>query len=292
MLRLARHPEPILKPLPHHPWESRYVFNPGVVYHNGLVHMLYRAMGEDGVSRLGYAVSPDGRTFYRLDQPVLSPASPVEARGVEDPRITWLEGRFYVLFTAYSGSEIRISMASTTNFIAWTRHGVLLPDEDNKDAALFPEKVKGRYAMLHRRPPDIWLAYSEDLIHWTDHQVIMRPRPGTWESWKIGAGAPPIKTEWGWLLFYHGVDDHRVYRLGAALLDLEDPAQVIRRQEEPILSPEAPWEQEGQVPHVVFTCGAVEIDGTYYVYYGGADTVIGVATVPKEEVERFCRGRG
>ncbi|HXF69791.1 MAG TPA: hypothetical protein VNK89_08280 [Thermoflexus sp.] len=291
MLRLTRHPEPILKPLSHHPWESRYVFNAGVVYHNGLVHMLYRAMGEDMSSRLGYAVSPDGLTFYRLDRPVLSPTSPWEARGVEDPRITLLEGRFYVVYTAYSGSNVRVSMASTMNFITWTHHGILLPDEDNKDAALFPERINGRYAMLHRRPPDIWLAYSEDLTHWTDHQVIMRPRPGTWESWKIGAGAPPIKTEWGWLLFYHGVDHHKVYRLGVALLDLEDPTRVIRRQEAPILSPEAPWEREGQVPNVVFTCGAVEIDGTYYVYYGGADTVIGVATVPKEDVERFCRGR-
>jgi predicted GH43/DUF377 family glycosyl hydrolase len=291
MLRLTRHPEPILKPVAYHPWESRYVFNAGVVYHNGLVHMLYRAMGEDGISRLGYAVSADGLNFYRLDQPVLVPATPWESRGVEDPRITRIGERFYVLYTAYSEHGVRVSMASTTNFITWIRHGILLPDEDNKDAALFPEKINGRYAMLHRRPPDIWLAYSEDLIHWTDHQVIMRPRPGTWESWKIGAGAPPIRTPWGWLLFYHGVDEQRVYRLGVALLDLENPARVIRRQETPILSPETTWEQEGQVPQVVFTCGAVEINGLYHVYYGGADAVIGVATVTAEEVERFCRGR-
>jgi predicted GH43/DUF377 family glycosyl hydrolase len=112
-------------------------------------------MGEDGISRLGYAVSPDGLNFYRLDQPVLTPATPWESRGVEDPRITRLEGRFYVLYTAYSEHGVRVSTASTTNFITWTRHGILLPDEDNKDAALFPEKINGRYAMLHRRLSDI-----------------------------------------------------------------------------------------------------------------------------------------
>ncbi|MER3475131.1 MAG: glycosidase, partial [Armatimonadota bacterium] len=112
----------------------------------------------------------------------------------------------------------------------------------------------------------------------------MRPRPGTWESLKIGAGAPPIKTEYGWLLFYHGVDDNRVYRLGVALLDLKDPSKVIKRYDKPVLSPETQWEKEGQVPNVVFTCGAVEIDETYFVYYGGADTVIGVATISKKEI--------
>jgi len=133
---------------------------------------------------------------------------------------------------------------------------------------------------------------QEDLIHWTDHKIIMRPRPGTWESLKIGAGAPPIKTEYGWLLFYHGVDDNRVYRLGVALLDLKDPSKVIKRYDKPVLSPETQWEKEGQVPNVVFTCGAVEIDGTYFVfYYGGADTVIGVATISKKEIDRFALGQ-
>jgi predicted GH43/DUF377 family glycosyl hydrolase len=141
--------------------------------------------------------------------------------------------------------------------------------------------------MLHRIHPDIWIAYSDDLIHWNGHRVIMTPRKGYWDSEKIGAGAPPIKTEKGWLIFYHGVDGDNVYRLGVALLDLEDPSIVLKRQEEPVLEPEKYYELEGIVPNVVFTCGAVEVNDTYYVYYGGGDYVIGVATVKKEEVRDF-----
>jgi predicted GH43/DUF377 family glycosyl hydrolase len=139
--------------------------------------------------------------------------------------------------------------------------------------------------MLHRRLPDIWLAYSDDLNHWHNHIPILCVRPESdWENVKIGAAGPPIKTEAGWFLIYHGVSRDRRYCLGAALLDLHDPARVIARQLEPILEPEMDWEVNGHVPDVVFSCGQVELGGDLYVYYGGADTVIGVAAMSKADI--------
>jgi predicted GH43/DUF377 family glycosyl hydrolase len=165
--------------------------------------------------------------------------------------------------------------------------GIVLPDEDNKDAVLFPEKIGGRYVMFHRRPPDIWLAYSDDLLHWADHQIIMKPRPGQWDSVRVGAGGPVFKTEWGWLNFYHGYNEDRVYCLGVALHDLRDPAQILKRQAEPILCPQGPFEVWGDVPNVVFTCGGIEDENAYHIYYGGGDHVMAVASVSKAEVRAF-----
>jgi len=290
-MRLQRYARnPVLKPRREHPWEARAVFNCAVVHHNGLFHMLYRAVAMDLVSTIGYAVSSDGFDWLRLDHPVLEPANEFEARGVEDPHLTRVGDMFYMAYTAYSEHGARVSLAVSHNLIAWERLGVILPDEDNKDAALFPEKIGGRYALLHRRPPDIWVARSDDLLHWTEHRVIMRPRPGTWEHLKIGIAGPPVKTDQGLLLIYHGVDEGHVYRLGIALLDLNDPTVVLKQQEEPILEPEEEWERHGDVPNVVFSCGQVMTDDALYVYYGGADRVIGVAMVGMPEVLDFIRG--
>lgn len=289
-MRLRRHPSnPILRPNPLHPWEALNVFNAAVVYHNGLFHMLYRAQGLDYISHIGYAVSEDGIHWARLDKPVFSPCEPWESRGVEDPRVTEIEGVFYMTYTGYSSEGIRAALARSRNLITWERMGIVLPDEDNKDHTLFPEKIGGRYAMLHRRPPDIWIAYSDDLLHWDGHRVIMRRRPGTWEGLKIGAGGPPIKTEAGWLLIYHAVDTNRVYRLGAALLDLENPAVVLHRSPTPLLEPREVWEIKGDVPNVVFTCANLVVDGTLYVYYGGADRVMALATCDLEELLTYLR---
>ncbi len=279
---------PILRPKPEHGWEARAVFNCAAIRHNGLFHMLYRAVAPNLISSIGYAVSEDGYSWKRLDEPVLTPLTEFETKGVEDPRITRIGDTFYMVYVGYSEHGTRVCLAASRNLIAWERLGVILPDEDNKDAALFPEKIGGRYVLLHRRPPDIWIAYSDDLIHWTDHRIVMRPRPGTWEHLKIGIAGPPEKTPYGWLLIYHGVDADKVYRLGVALLDLENPARVIKRQDEPILEPEEEWELHGDVPNVVFSCGQVLTDEKLWVYYGGADTVIGLATAPREEVDEFC----
>jgi predicted GH43/DUF377 family glycosyl hydrolase len=290
-IKLTRYPgNPILVPSPHSPWETDNVFNAAVVERDGLVYMLYRAQGLDRISRIGCAISTDGYRFNRLSQPVLEPATEFELYGVEDPRVTFLDGIYYMLYTAYSPHGVRIALARSTNLIAWERMGIVLPDEDNKDAALFPRKIGGRYVMFHRRPPDIWIAYSDDLLHWTDHQVVMSPRPGTWESVRIGAGGPPFYTDHGWLVFYHGYNEQRVYCLGLALLDLENPARVIRRQDAPILCPDAPWEYWGDVPNVVFTCGGIETADEYRIYYGGGDHVMAVASVSKQEVLSFLQG--
>lgn len=274
---------PILMPSLVNEWETDNVFNAAVVEHGGLITMLYRAQGLDRVSRIGCAISTDGHHFNRLQEPVFVPEEDYEVFGVEDPRITRLDGWYYMVYTAYSPLGTRASLARSRNLIAWERMGIILPDEDNKDAVLFPDKIGGRYAMLHRRMPDIWLAFSDDLIHWTDHQIVMHPRPGLWDGVRIGAGGPPFRTGDGWLCFYHGFAEERIYCLGLALLDLDDPSKVLKRQEEPILCPRTPWEVHGDVPNVVFTCGGVETDDEYLIYYGGGDHVMAVAAITKGE---------
>lgn len=291
-MKLQRHPEnPILKPNPLNEWEALNVFNCGVVYHNGLFHMFYRAQGVDYVSRIGYAVSADGVHFNRLQQPILSPQSEWETRGVEDPRVTHLadEGRFIMAYTAYSPKGITPMFAESTNLITWQRIGPLVTGEDNKDHVLFPRKIKGRYVAFHRRPPSIWIAYSEDLRDWGDFRVVMEPRPGNWDCKRVGAGGVPIETECGWLVLYHAYDYEHVYRLGAALLDLENPTRVIARPRDFLMQPEETWERKGDVPHVVFSTANPVVDGTVYVYYGGADRVVGVATVSKAELLSFTQ---
>ena len=295
MIQLKRYSDqPIFLPKKENKWEAASVFNAAAILDNGLVHLIYRATdissgGQEGdyINSLGYAVSKDGIHFNRLEQPILANDVPQEARGPEDPRIVKIGETFYMLYTGYGGrfdGDYRICLATSPNLIDWQRHGVML-DEPNKDAALFPEKIGGRYVMFHRRPPDIWLAFSEDLITWVDHTVVMRALPDSpWENEKIGISGPPIKTEQGWLLIYHGVSKEMVYRQGIALLDLAEPTQVLARQSAPILEPELDWELFGHVDNVVFSCGQVVLGDEIYVYYGGADNAIGLATVKLQDI--------
>lgn len=298
MIRLTRlADEPVLTPDPSRPWERAAVFNPAVVYENGLFHLLYRACDRPFrldtpvprhrfTSVIGHATSRDGIHFQRDPQPVLTGRGAQEAWGVEDPRVTRLGSEYVMLYTAFGGrswDDVRIAMARSRDLVHWEDRRIVL-DEPNKNAALFPERVGGRYVLLHRRHPDIWIAWSEDLRGWTDHRVLMRPREGAWDCRKIGAAGPPMRIPEGWLLFYHGVDERGTYRLGVALLDPDDPSRVLARQAEPVLEPEREWERRGLVPGVVFSCGAAEVGDAYYVYYGAADTVIGVAVLPKGDV--------
>ncbi|MFP4057774.1 MAG: glycosidase [Candidatus Brocadiia bacterium] len=277
-------PDPVLTPREDVPWEKDAVLNPAAVHHRGRVHLLYRAVahrpGDRNRSSIGYAWSDDGLHFHRLDQPVLRPGQvPGEAKGVEDPRVTRIGETFHMLYTAYDGTKTEVARATSADLRSWRRQGVAIGHElfgDNKDAALFPRTFAGRYAALHRPPPNIVLSYSRDLAEWTDHAVVMGPEQ-EWERAKIGAGAQPIRTDAGWVCVYHGVAEGHVYRLGIALLDLEEPSKVLRRQAEPILEPETEWERRGEVPNVVFACGAVLLGRELWVYYGGADSVIGVA---------------
>jgi len=276
---------PILKPKKENVWESKLVFNPAAVYQNGLVHLLYRAVGDDNISRIGYAISSNGYEFLRLDKPVFIPRGILESKGCEDPRLVYLDNQFYMTYTSYSTHGPRVSLASTHNLIQWKRYGVVLPDMDTKDAVLFPEKINGKYVMFHRPmtpPRSIWIAFSEDLAEWHDSKMAMTPIEGRWDGVGIGAASPPIKTEKGWLLIYHGVDEDAVYRLGVALLDLENPSSLVSRYSEPILEPEEDYELHGEVKEVVFATGICEIEDRYYIYYGAADRVICGATVEKE----------
>lgn len=278
---------PILKPKRENDWESKLVFNPGAIYDKGLFHLIYRAVGEDDISRIGYAVSMDGYEFFRLDKPVFTPRGVAESKGCEDPRIVSIDGKLYMTYTAYSIKGVRVSLASTQNFIQWERFGVVLPDMENKDAVLFPERINGKYVMLHRpmEPPrSIWIAYSDDLIHWSDFKKVMTPLEGRWDSVGIGSASPPVKTEKGWLLIYHGIDEESVYRLGVALLDLNDPSQVIGRHPDPVLQPEEDYELRGEVREVVFGCGICEVEEKYFIYYGAADRVICGATAEKRDL--------
>jgi beta-1,2-mannobiose phosphorylase / 1,2-beta-oligomannan phosphorylase len=289
-VKLTRHPaNPILKPIPEHPWESRNVFNNAVTQVGEKIILLYRGQGtENDISRLGYAESTDGVNFTRLPEPVFVPETPDEVQGVEDPRLTWLDGRCQMLYTAWSPQSIQVARASTTDFHTWERHGIAFAGPDNKDAALFPAKIDGRYVAFHRIPRSIWLAYSDNLTTWTDYVEIMQPRHDAFDNLKLGAGGPPIETELGWLVIYHGVDQNLRYCLGVALLDRDDPTKVINWPKQPILEPEEPWELVGDVPNVVFTCGTAELGDDYLIYYGGADRVIGLATANKRDLLDFA----
>ena len=283
---------PILSPIEEHNWEKAAVLNCGVWYEDGVFHMLYRAsdrpfgdFSRKFVCRFGYAVSTDGVNFTRRDKPVFEENEGMAAWGCEDPRIVRIDGEYCVTYSTWDGNvnHIRPRLAATRDFMTWRRHGILL-DEVNKNVSLFPEKIGGRYALLHRREPAVWLCFSDDLREWSDHRKVMDVRPGKWDSEKVGIAGPPVKRKDGWFLVYHGVDERKVYRLGAALLDLGDPGRVVARQDDPILEPELEWELKGQVPNVVFSCATVDTGKAYYVYYGGADSVIGLAAVGKDEV--------
>jgi predicted GH43/DUF377 family glycosyl hydrolase len=305
-MELQRHSaNPVLLPNLSSEWECTNVFNPAVIHYNGLFHMHYRAQGLDWVSRIGYAVSEDGIHWNRMRQPMLSPIDGTDSRGIEDPRVTEIEGRFYMCYTAYgrefSGDNeptharggVLPMIAVSDNLITWERIGPIVRGENNKDHVLFPRKLNGRYAALHRRWPDVWIAYSDDLFTWNEEDMspIYGPRrddPDAWDSKSVGSNGVPIETEQGWLLIYHGYNDDHVYRFGVCLVDLTDPMHVIARPKEAIFEPREIWEIRGDVPNVVFSSANPVVDGTVYVYYGGGDHVIGLATCQLDDLLNFA----
>jgi predicted GH43/DUF377 family glycosyl hydrolase len=192
-------------------------------------------------------------------------------------------------YTAYGANSFFPMIAKSDNLITWEDIAPL-EKAQNKDHVLFPEKIDGRYCILHRRSPNIWLAYSQDLVHWTDHQIIMKPRERNgWDSKSIGSNGVPIKTEAGWLLFYHGYDDDHIYRQSVALLDLENPAQVIHRPQSFFMEPEETWEIKGDVPNVIFSCSNNVVGEELWFYYAGADRLVGLATASFAAVLDFAR---
>ena len=295
-IKLTRSPKnPILQPRPGLAWEAKSTTNPGAVKVGEITHILYRAVDERNISRLGYATTTDGETLAeRTMEPVLSPTATWEEFGCEDPRITSFEGNFYVFYTAYSRRGPRIAVASTSDFWNYMRYGIVGPDHDDKDCALFPERIDGQMAAAHRIEPNIELAFfdrvkkldrapqhpnSKKYLERIQANVIMKPER-KWETQKVGIGPPPIRTNAGWLVIYHGVDSNTVYRAGAAILDLENPRRVIARTPDPILEPKEEYEKVGVVPNVVFPEGAVVAGDQLQVYYGGADRVCCLASIP------------
>ena len=320
LLQKSSH-NPILKPGTN-PWTAEAVLNPAAVSLGGRTHLVYRAIGADGVSRLGYASSPDGIVFdkrfpypvfvaqkprnlpghARRYSPVLYPSGGSWG-GCEDPRMVCIEGRVYVTFNMFDGWDyIRVAAISireedfvTGQFWEWDGPHILSkPQEIHKNWVLFPEKIGGKYAILHSVVPRISVAYRDSIEDigltepfvesWVGARDNLPAREDAWDSFVRGAGPPPLKTSQGWLLFYHAIDerDPGRYKLGAMLLDLNDPTRVLHRSVAPLLSPDEQYENHGK-PGIVYACGAVVRDGTLFVYYGGADKVICVATSPLDE---------
>jgi predicted GH43/DUF377 family glycosyl hydrolase len=301
---------PVLQPEPKHPWEAKAVFNPAALYEDNKVHLVYRAMSEDNTSVMGYAASKDGFNFNeRYDKPIYVPREDFEQKlvpngnsGCEDPRLTRLGDMVYMCYTAFNGKNVpRVALTSIAldDFLAknWKWASPVLisrPRAMDKNTALFPRKIKDKYAFLHRLGTSIWLDFRDSLSfgkdEWLKGTVIMSSKQESPLVEKIGISAPPIETKEGWLLLYHIVsrrnpDDPQLhYDVSAALLDIDDPTLVIARRRTPLLQPETSYEREGQVAEVVFPCGAVVIDDRLFVYYGGADKVIGVATIKLSEL--------
>jgi beta-1,2-mannobiose phosphorylase / 1,2-beta-oligomannan phosphorylase len=304
---------PILSPKNENAWEAFNTFNPAAIYEDGKVHLVYRAQGYDYVSVLGYASSGDGiNVDERLNEPAYIPTADFEWRGgnggygvndkyvsgggyggCEDPRLTKIGDRIYMTYIAFDGwSPPRVALTSikVEDFLAhrwlWERPVLITrPGEVNKNCVIFPRKIRDKYVIIHRVFPDILLDYVDDLdfdgTKFLQGQHKIKHRPKGWDSRKLGAGAPPIETPEGWLLIYQAVDERDAgrYKIGAMLLDLEHPEKVIARPEVPVLEPNDWYENQGFKAGVAYPCGAVVIGDNLHVYYGGADSVVCVASV-------------
>jgi beta-1,2-mannobiose phosphorylase / 1,2-beta-oligomannan phosphorylase len=323
LVLLRERKNPVLQPDPKHWWESQAVFNPGAVVWGGKIHLFYRAIGSDGVSRVGYAQSGDGIHFERQNEPCYDPPHEAVARaaaarkgtrltyatltydtvtygsgggwgGSEDPRAVILDGRLYLSFTSFEGwNNERIGLASIPvaelaqqKFLWDSGYYLSKPNEVQKNWLLFPEKIHGKYAVLHSISPTIDIAYRDRLEDVGGIEPYIESyqgprkggRVGKWDERVRGAGTPPIKTEYGWLVLYHGTngDQSSGYQVGAMLLDLEDPTVVLYRSEQPILTPEE-WYENDWKPRVVYASGAVVFNGDLLVYYGGGDKYVAAA---------------
>ena len=297
---------PILEPIEENEWEAFAVFNPAAIRIKDITYILYRAMSKDNTSYVGLAVSKNGVDIdERLPEPIYVPRSDMEQKkvpngnsGCEDPRITQIGETLYMCYTAFDSigpPRVSITSISVKDFLArkwdkWSEPHLITPrDLDDKDACILPKKFDDGYLVMHRVSGEICGDYVKNL-DFDKEKVqkcirILGPRVNTWDSAKVGIASPPIETEHGWLLLYHGVSkSHNTYRVGAVLLDKDDPAIVLARGQEPIFSPQEQYEKSGIIPNVVFPCGVTEDDGVLYLYYGGADKVTGVATMKKKVI--------
>ncbi len=241
------------------------------------------------LSHFRVAKSKDGKNFEICNKPSIFATNEYESFGLEDARITAIDGRFYITYVAVSRYGVTTSLASTEDFKDFKRHGIVFCPE-NKDVAIFPEKINEKFYALHRPASplfgknELWIAESPDLIHWGNHRYLMGTTPDSWDEAKIGTGAVPIRTDEGWLEIYHGADRNNRYCLGAVLLDDRQPWKILARSEKPIFEPEAEYEQAGFFGNVVFCCGLFPEAGRLNIYYGAADTSICYAQISLEGI--------
>jgi predicted GH43/DUF377 family glycosyl hydrolase len=313
---------PIISPNPKNNWEAFNTLNPAAVYANNKVHILYRAQGFDYISSVGYAVSSDGVSIEkRFNKPIYQPIAGFETNetgkvnpnlmsagghgGVEDPRATLLENKIYMTYVAFNGwDSVRLALTYIylDDFLKqrwnWSKPVLISrPGVIDKSGCLLPEKVNGKYVFFHRIFPNILIDYVDNLSFtgknkYLKGQYQIKVRENMWDSRKIGAGAPPIKTESGWLLIYYGVDDRddSKYHIGAMLLDLNQPEKVLYRTNHPILMPTKDYENTGFKPGIAYPCGAVKVKDQLLVYYGAADSVVCVATANIETFLNELKG--
>ncbi|MDR0571724.1 MAG: hypothetical protein LBG48_02615 [Rickettsiales bacterium] len=296
---------PIIKPIFESPWEGRSTFNPAAIYLDEKVHILYRAFSYRNKSIVGYASSKDGvHIDERLPEPVYVARKIFEKRaapdlwcGCEDARLTRIEDTIYITYTAFNGRVPRVALStiSVFDFINkkwnWSEPiAISSPCFDDKNACFLPRKIDGKFVIFHRPENYIGLNFVDDLDglqhRWLDRSfALIKPRAGKWDNKKIGISAPPIELKEGWLLLYHGVSDPgHIYKVGAILLDLKDPTKVLGRTDVPLMEPEMDYELYGDVPNVVFPCGAVMLKDEIFLYYGGADLVVGVAKMAVKDI--------
>jgi predicted GH43/DUF377 family glycosyl hydrolase len=276
------------------PYPANSVFNPGAtLLPDGTTLLLCRVEDRRGHSHFCVARSANGVDGWQIDpEPTLLPDPehiPEDLWGIEDPRITYISelGKYAIVYTAYSRGGPGVALALTKDFHHFERYGMIMPPED-KDAALFPCRIGGQWALIHRpvsyHGAHMWTSYSPDLRHWGNHRLMLEARRGAWwDANKIGLSPPPIETPQGWVVIYHGVRHTAsgcLYRLGLALFDLQEPERCLKRSNEWVFGPEKNYERRGDVDNVVFPCGlTIAHDGdTIHLYYGAADSTIGLAT--------------
>lgn len=294
---------PILRPREGKAWEALGVFNPAAIDIDGTVRIYYRAATASNVSTFGYASSRDGVTIdERGDDPVYKARVPAEGvghdayAGCEDPRVVQIDEKLYMTYTGYDSfnpvvmiSSIAVSDFAEKKHEAWSLPiAISPPNVPDKDACLFPRKLPKGYLFLHRIAHHLCAGYI-DTLEFTPSCInfcidVLGPRPGMWDGVKVGISGPPLETDKGWILFYHGISEDGVYRMGAVLLDKDDPTIVLGRTAAPLFEPVEYYEKVGIIPNVVFPCGNIVRNGTIYLYYGGADYVVGVATASLEEL--------
>jgi len=282
------------------PYRVNSVFNAGATLLDGKALLLVRVEDMRGFSHFSRATSENGISEWDIDaEPAMMPDRinfPEDHYGIEDPRVVRVEdlNAYAITFTSFSKSGPLVSLATTEDFKSFKRYGIIMPPDD-KDASLFPRKFKGRYALLHRPTSSvgahIWLSFSPDLIHWGQSRILIPARKGSWwDARKIGLGPQPVETNEGWLIIYHGVKTTaagELYRVGLALLDLDDPSRVIKRCDEWVFGPSKTYERIGDVPDVTFPCGVIVRGDQLFMYYGAADTTLAVATASVSELLDF-----